>query len=53
VILLGLAGGESAAGVGLLWLAVLAGWLVLAVAAAHLYTVVPHPVVSQRTGPAT
>ena len=54
VILLGFGGGamlaQSAAGTGLLWLAVLAGWLWLATASAHLYTVVPHPVLSQRTG---
>lgn len=35
-------------GVALLWLAVVAGWLWLALASAHLYTVAPHPVVSQR-----
>jgi hypothetical protein len=42
--------GPSAAGVGLMWLAVLGGWVWLATAAAHLYTVVPHPVLSLRTG---
>jgi len=54
VILLGFLGaaapGPSAAGVGLMWLAVLGGWLWLAAAAAHLYTVVPHPMLSLRTG---
>jgi hypothetical protein len=42
--------GPSAAGVGLMWLAVLGGWVWLATAAAHLYTVVPLPVLSLRTG---
>ncbi len=36
-------------GVALLWLAVLAGWAWLAIASAHVYAVVPHPVISQRT----
>jgi hypothetical protein len=39
---------QSAVGVASLWLSVLAGWLWLALAAAHLYSVVPHPVISQR-----
>ena len=34
-------------------LAVLAGWLWLAASAAHLYTVVPHPVLALRTDRAT
>lgn len=38
----------SPIGVGLLWLAVVAGWAWLALASAHLYSVVPHPVVAQR-----
>jgi hypothetical protein len=54
VVLVGFAGGAALAqlpiGVALLWLAVLAGWLWLALASAHLYTVVPHPVISQRQG---
>ncbi|MEP7161454.1 MAG: DUF998 domain-containing protein [Dermatophilaceae bacterium] len=57
VILLGFLGGAmlalSAVGVALLWLGVLSGWVWLAVAAGHLYIVVPHPVLSQRTGGAT
>ncbi len=52
VILVGFSGGaalaQSAIGVALLWLSVLAGWLWLALACAHLYTVVPHPVIAQR-----
>ncbi|MBB4684815.1 DUF998 domain-containing protein [Amycolatopsis jiangsuensis] len=55
VVLVGFAGGavlaRSPAGVALLWLAVLGGWLWLALASAHLYRVVPHPVVSERTRP--
>ena len=42
--------GQSAARVGSMWLTVLAGWLWLGTAAAHLYTVVPHPVLSMRAG---
>jgi len=57
VILLGFAGGavlaQSSFGVALLWLAVLAGWLWLALACAKLYTVVPHPVVAQRASAST
>lgn len=52
VILVGFAGGaalaETSAGVGLLWLAVLAGWLWLALACVRLYAVVPHPIIAQR-----
>jgi hypothetical protein len=40
---------ETVAGVWLLWLAVLAGWLWLAASSAHLYTVVPHPVLALPT----
>lgn len=39
---------QSPFGVALLWLAVLAGWLWLALACAHLYAVVPHPVIAER-----
>jgi hypothetical protein len=53
VLLTGFLGGaalaQSLAGVGLLWLAVLTGWLWLAASSAHLYTVVPHPVLALRT----
>jgi len=42
---------QSPIGVGLLWLSVLAGWLWLALACAHLYTVVPHPVIAARNKP--
>ena len=53
VVLVGFIGGaalaESAAGVALLWLAVLAGWAWLALASARLYGVVPHPVIGQRS----
>jgi hypothetical protein len=52
VILVGFLGGAilalSPLGVGLLWLAVISGWVWLASTAGHLYTVVPHPVLSQR-----
>ncbi|WP_147917911.1 DUF998 domain-containing protein [Ruania zhangjianzhongii] len=55
VIVAGFVGGaalaQSPAGVALLWLAVLAGWAWLALASAHLYTVVPHPVIAERTRP--
>jgi hypothetical protein len=46
----GAALGETAPGVAAMWLAVVAGWLWLATAAAHLYTEVPHPVIALRTG---
>lgn len=46
--LAGAALAESRLGVALLWVAVLAGWFWLALACARLYTLVPHPVVSQR-----
>lgn len=53
MILLGFLGGaalaQSGIGVALLWISVLAGWAWLALASAHLYTVVPHPVIAQRT----
>ncbi len=54
VVLVGFAGGAALAqsppaGVVLLWLAVLAGWLWLALASARLYAAVPHPVIAQRT----
>ncbi len=39
---------QSVIGVALIWLAVLAGFAWLALASAHLYTVVPHPAISQR-----
>lgn len=52
VVLVGFVGGaalaQSPLGVALLWLSVIAGWLWLALASAHLYTVVPHPVIAQR-----
>lgn len=55
VVLVGSAGGAAFAqfpiGVALLWIAVLAGWLWLALASAHLYTVVPHPVIAERSDP--
>ncbi len=55
VVLVGFAGGAALTQlpicVALLWLAVLAGWLWLACACAHLYTVVPHPVIAQRESP--
>ncbi|UYM06628.1 DUF998 domain-containing protein [Solicola gregarius] len=55
VVIVGFVGGaalaQSAIGVALLWLSVLAGWLWLALACAHLYTVVPHPVIAQRATP--
>lgn len=54
VILFGFLSGaalaQSGTGVALLWIAVLAGWAWLALTCAHLYTVVPHPVIAQRTG---
>jgi len=52
VVLIGFAGGAalsgSLAGVLLLWIAVLAGWLWLALAAARIYAIVPHPVIAMR-----
>ncbi|BDZ37850.1 hypothetical protein [Microbacterium suwonense] len=55
VVVVGFVGGaalaQSAAGVTLLWLSVLAGLLWLALACAHLYTVVPHPLIAQRSPP--
>lgn len=39
---------QNAIGVALIWLAMLAGFAWLALASAHLYAVVPHPVISQR-----
>lgn len=55
IVLAGFTGGaalaQSALGVALLWLSVLAGWLFLALACVHLYSVVPHPVIAQRTSP--
>lgn len=55
VVLVGFVGGAALAqhpiGVALLWLSVLAGWLWLALACAHLYTVVPHPVIAERKHP--
>jgi hypothetical membrane protein len=54
VVLIGFAAGAalglSTPGVAAMWLAVVAGWLWLATAAASLYRVVPHPVISLRTG---
>ena len=56
VVILGFIGGailaQSAVGIALLWIAVVAGWLWLALASAHLYTVVPHPVAAHRPTPA-
>lgn len=55
VIVVGFIGGavlaQSPIGIAMLWLAVLAGWLWLALASAHLYTVVPHPVIARRSNP--
>lgn len=55
LILVGFIGGAALAqfpiGVAALWIAVLAGWLWLALASAHLYTVAPHPVISERQQP--
>lgn len=52
VILLGFIGGAalatSAAGVALLWVAVLAGWTWLALASARIYRWTPHPVTGAR-----
>lgn len=52
LILVGFIGGavlaHTSVGVALLWLAVLAGWLWLALASARLYAVVPHPVIAAR-----
>lgn len=52
LVLAGFIGGaalaQNAIGILLLWLAVLAGWAWLALASAHLYTVVPHPVIAER-----
>ncbi|MET0812207.1 MAG: DUF998 domain-containing protein [Microbacterium sp.] len=52
VIVVGFVGGAALAmvpaGVGLLWLAVLAGWLWLALASARIYRWVPHPVTGVR-----
>ncbi|GAA5149646.1 hypothetical protein GCM10025768_13100 [Microbacterium pseudoresistens] len=52
VVLVGFVAGAALArspiGVALLWASVLAGLLWLALACAHLYTVVPHPVLAQR-----
>lgn len=42
---------QSPLGIGLLWLCVVVGWLWLALASAHLYTVVPHPVLAERDAP--
>lgn len=53
LIVAGFVGGavlaQSPLGVALLWIAVLAGWAWLGLASAHLYTVVPHPVIAERT----
>lgn len=55
LILVGFVGGAALAqlpvGVAALWVAVLAGWLWLALASAHLYSVTPHPVISERREP--
>lgn len=55
VIAVGFLGGAALAaspvGVGLLWLAVLAGWAWLASASIRLYTLVPHPVLAERAEP--
>jgi len=50
LVVLGFAGGVAlgSAGVGLIWVAVVAGWAWLALASAHVYSVVPHPVVARR-----
>jgi hypothetical protein len=50
VLILGFAGGVAlgSSGVGLIWVAVVAGWTWLALASAHVYTVVPHPVIARR-----
>jgi hypothetical protein len=45
----GAASAQSPIGVALLWLATLAAWLWLALASAHFYGVVPHPVIAERT----
>ncbi|MFC8682110.1 hypothetical protein ACFT30_11350 [Microbacterium ureisolvens] len=52
LVLVGFFGGAAFAmiplGVLLLWIAVLSGWVFLALAAAHVYAWSPHPVVAQR-----
>ena len=52
LIVLGFVGGAALAmspvGVGLLWIAVLAGWAWLALASARIYRWTPHPVTGQR-----
>jgi hypothetical protein len=52
IVLVGFAGGaalsQNSAGVALLWLAVLADWLWLALACVRIYRWSPHPLVSQR-----
>lgn len=56
IVLVGFFGGAALAmiplGVALLWIAVLAGWLWLALASAHVYAWSPHPVLAQRVGAA-
>ena len=53
VIVVGFVGGAvlamSTVGVVLLWAAVLAGWVWLAVASAHVYTWSPHPLAAARS----
>jgi hypothetical protein len=56
VVLVGFAGGAALsqvpAGVGALWVAVVAGWAWLAVASARTYRTVPHPDADRRSAPA-
>ncbi|WP_125777731.1 DUF998 domain-containing protein [Antribacter gilvus] len=40
--------GAGTGAVGLIWIGVVIGWAWLALASAHVYTVVPHPVLSRR-----
>jgi len=53
LVIVGFLGGaalaQSVLGVALLWLAVLAGLLWLALTSAHLYSIVPHPVIAERS----
>lgn len=55
IILVGFIAGSALAqmpiGIAALWVSVLTGWLWLALASAHLYTVAPHPVISERREP--